>query len=429
MQQTHGVSKKRSIIIYLLVAFFLFYEMGIQVSPGIITKQLMLDFNTNAVGLGLMSGFFYYTYTVMQIPAGLLYDRFNVRFILTVPVILCALGALFFSVADSIFLGSVGRLLMGIGAAFAFIGVLVVVSDLFSVKYFPFFVGLTQLLAAIGAMSGGLPLIPFIEQYGWRSTISSIAFIGFILAGLIWIMAHYNRRLEQQEKKPSIVHSLKVISMNPQTWIVAVYACVLWAPMSTFAALWGIPFLEKVYHLSETQAAFINALMWIGLACGSPLLGWWSSHIQRRRMPLVVAALIGWAAFSTIMFAPNLSMVILGLLVFIAGAACSGQALSFAVIKDINSKETMAAAIGFNNMAVVIAGAIFQPLVGKMIQHHSSGEIVNNLPFYTGSDFQYGMVMVALCYGIGLLVSLCFIRESGTNETTELDVAQACGVD
>lgn len=414
--QSKGMSFSRAILIYTLVALFLFYEMGIQVSPGIITKELMFDFNTNALGLGIMSGFFYYTYTLMQIPAGLLYDRFNVRIVLTVPVILCALGALLFSMADSIFLGSLGRLLMGAGGAFAFIGVLVVISDLFSVKYFPFFVGLTQLLAALGAMFGGLPLIPFIEQYGWRTTLGSIAIIGFVLAGFIGWIAHYQRKSNSEGvKHMGIVHSLKLIVTNSQTWVVAIYACVLWAPMAAFAALWGIPFLENVYGLTNGQAAFLNSLMWVGLACGSPLLGWWSSAISRRRLPLLVAALVGLVAFSFIISGIQLSVWAIGLLIFLAGAACAGQAISFSVIKDINSPKTMAAAIGFNNMAVVVSGAIFQPLIGKLIQNHYTGEIANGIPLYSGTDYQFGLAIIALCYAVGVFMCLFFVRESGNS--------------
>ena len=65
------------IIIFLLAALFLIYEMAVQVSPSVMTKQLMKDFSINAGALGWMASVYFYSYTIMQIPAGILFDRYG----------------------------------------------------------------------------------------------------------------------------------------------------------------------------------------------------------------------------------------------------------------------------------------------------------------------------------------------------------------
>lgn len=400
--------------IFILVSLFLVYEMGLQVYPAVITDQLMRDLHINAYGLGLMSGIYFYTYTLMQIPAGLLFDRYSIRTVIVIPLSICIAGAFLFSTADSPIAASVARLLMGAGSAFAFISVLVVANDLFHPKHFAFLAGTAQMLAALGAIAGGLPLVGFIKDYGWRKPLEVISVLGLILVLLTWLMVRYRKpALEGAAKQQlRIRDSLRMIASNPQTWFIAVYACLLWAPMSAFASLWGVPFLTTYQHLSKAAAVNANSLMWVGIAIGSPLLGWWSDYIGRRRLPLTLSALIGFIALSVVIFIPNLPFIWIAVALFLTGVACSGQALSFAVVRENNAPGTHAAAIGFNNMAVVIAGALFQPMVGKLIQLHFTGSIENGVPVYHASDYLFGTCILPVCFLLGTLLAIAFIHET-----------------
>ncbi len=407
------ISPRRAILMFVLVALFLFYEMAVQVSPSVISPYLVKDLKIDAFVLGLISGFYFYTYTLMQIPAGLLYDRFNIRPMIIYPLLFCVAGTFLFGIANSVFMASLARMLMGAGSAFAFIGVLTVAADVFPKRHFALVVGLTQMLAAIGAMFGGLPLLPIIHAVGWRDTLFIIAGAGLFLAIFIAYFVNYKRELpEKKDTVSSITHSLKSIVKNPQSWFVAVYACMLWTPMSGFASLWGIPYLVKAYNLNQSTAAMIVMLMWVGLAISSPIVGAWSDRIQRRKLPLIVCALIGLLSFTLVLLPIQLPLILLGVMVFLAGAACAGQALSFALVRSKNSTKNLSAAIGFNNMAVVISGAIFQPLIGKIVDVHSSGALnTDGTKIYVASDYRSGLVMLFFVYAIGLFVSLFFIKE------------------
>src|SRR5688572_26100765 len=113
-----------AVVICILASAFYMYEFALQVSLGVMTNELMQDLSLNAASLGLVSAFYYYAYTPMQIPAGFLHDRFGPRRVLTVAILTCALGAFFFSFSTGIFNASIGRFLMGIGSAFSFTGAL-----------------------------------------------------------------------------------------------------------------------------------------------------------------------------------------------------------------------------------------------------------------------------------------------------------------
>lgn len=415
MNNQLNISPARAILMFVLVALFLFYEMAVQVSPSVIAPFLVKDLKIDAFILGLISGFYFYTYTFMQIPAGLLYDRFRIRPMILYPLLTCVAGTMLFAVAHSAIEASLARMLMGAGSAFAFIGVLTVAADVFPKRHFALMVGITQMLAAVGAMFGGLPLLPIIHAVGWRNTLYIIAGAGLVLAFFIMLFVNYKRPIEQKEHidtMSSIFQSLKSITKNPQSWFIAIYACMLWAPMAGFASLWGVPYLTASYHLNLSTAASLVAMMWIGIAIASPLVGAWSDQIGKIKLPLVLCAITGLIGFTAVVLPIQLPIIALASMTLLAGAASAGQALSFALVNHIHPPANRAAAIGFNNMAVVVSGAIFQPLIGKLISAHSSGLLTpDGHHIYTASDYRFGLIVLWAAYLIGLIFSVLFIKE------------------
>lgn len=257
---TIGVSVKSTYnvyfasLIFILIALFLCYEMAMQVSPGVMVEALRHDLQLSAAQLGWMSGYYFIPYTLMQFPAGLLFDRFKVRTVVIVPLLICAFGSYVFSLASHGVDAAIGRILMGLGGAYAFIAVLVVTDDVFPSRHFAMLAGVAQLLAALGALSGVAPLQPVVNSLGWRMTMKLIALIGFVLAIFIWALVRYEKETTSTTEM-SIGQSLRVITKNRQTWIVAAYATCLWAPMAAFASLWGKQYLIHSHHLNEMNAA------------------------------------------------------------------------------------------------------------------------------------------------------------------------------
>src|SRR3990167_6388358 len=369
----YNLSLTKSILIYVVVSLFLVFEMAVQVSPSVMAPNLMHDLSLGAFALGVMSSVYFYTYTSMQIPSGLLFDRVKPKKIIISSILVCSLGAALFGLSPNVYFGCFARLFMGLGSAFAFVSVLVVAADLFPPKYFAFLAGITQMLAAMGAMVGQMPVGLLVNTLGWRGTMFFLSAVGAMLAITVWSLMNYDK-LESNVKckfscTPKVSVSLKVILSHPQTWFIALYACLLWAPMSGFASLWGVSFLVKAYGLSNESAAFYSSLMWLGLAISSPLLG--AVSTGNKKIPLLVSALIGFLAFFFIL-ETSLSHTMLAVCLLLAGGACAGQAISFALVRDNNPSNIRATAIAINNMAVVISGAIVQPLMGKLISYHAT---------------------------------------------------------
>ena len=205
---------------------------------------------------------------------------------------------------------------------------------------------------------------------------------------------------------------LRTICKHPQTWWIAVAGFACWAPISTFATLWGIPFLMTVYHTTATIAAHGVTFVWIGISIGGPLMGWWSGKIHSRRIPLLVAAVTALIASLGIIYLPKPNWWIMDTLLFFFGVAAAAQAVTFGLVKDIHPSSVVGTAMGFNNMAVVLGGVILQPLIGIILHAVWQGNALHGAPIYLVSSYQKAFVLIPLCAVIGLINILFFVKET-----------------
>lgn len=412
----------RALIIFFLASLFYAYEFALQVSPSVMTSELMSDLSLNAAGLGTMAAFYFYAYAPMQIPAGLLFDRFGPRIVMTIAIVVCSIGALFFAQANSIHLASIGRLLMGIGSACSFIGLLVLISRWFDAKYFALLAGLAQMMSSIGSIAGEVPLADSVADAGWRSTMFMCAVIGFILAALVWgIVRDYPRdyvcKDGSTEVKSSEFKKLFTVLKNPQTTFVGLYTFTLWAPVVVFAGMWGVPYTIEVYGLTASQAGAYMAFVWLGIGVGSPLFGWISDKIHHRRAPLMVSAALGILAALFVIYDPEMNLTCYALVMFILGLGASGQSLSFAVVNDNNTQANVGTASGINNFATVLGGALLQPLAGLILTLVWDGRIINAVPVYSEMAYRQALLILPVCFTIAFIVSATLIKETGCKKT------------
>ncbi len=402
-------------IICAIAASFYVYEFLIRIMPSVMTSELMSTYNIDTGGLGFMLALFFWGYTPLQIPVGLLYDKFGPRRLLTLSISICALATFVFAWTDDIFIASIARLAMGATGAFAYIGALVTASRWFPARYFAFYTGLVQMMGCIGSIIGQSPVSAIKSHIGWRQTIMWIAMFGAIFAALNWIIIrdHPDNKRARKTSKTSSSLKLGIVLKNPQTWWIGIAGFACWSPITVFATLWGLPFLGNLYHISTTEATYLNDMIWIGIAIGSPIVGWWSNQSASRNTPLKTCFLVGLLCAIGIIYMGPLPKVLMGVLLLGFGFAASAQAVTFGLVMDNNDKSMIGTAIGFNNMAVIAGGIIFQPLVGYLLQvldpkivQSSSGII------HTMQAYHWSLAVIPLCYVIGLLATQFLIKET-----------------
>jgi MFS family permease len=204
---------------------------------------------------------------------------------------------------------------------------------------------------------------------------------------------------------------LGAVLANRQAWLVALVGLGTSAPLLAFASLWGVPFLETAYRLPRAQAATLTSLIFVGWGVGAPAIGWLSDRIGRRKPPLIAGLLLETAALALLVYVPGLPMPVLGLLCFLVGFFGSAQIVCFALARETHAAALSGTAIGFVNGMVTGAGALFQPLVGWLLDLAWTGETSQGARLYAPESYRLAFASLIVCCLAGLLC-LAAVRET-----------------
>ena len=369
----------------------------------------MRDFAVGAAVLGHLSAAYFYGYAGMQVPVGVLLDRFGPRRLMALAALVCAGGCVLFALSSSLAAASAGRFLIGASAAFSLVGSMAVAGQWFHANRFALLSGLSMAMGMAGGVFGQAPLRLAVEAADWRTVTAVLASGGLALAVAAW--ATVRDRWRGSGGVGRALSGLGLVLGNRQTWLVALVGLGTSAPLLAFASLWGVPFLEAAYRLSRTQAAVLTSLIFVGWGIGAPLVGWLSDRIGRRKPPLIAGLLLQTAALALLVYVPGLPAPVLGGLCFLVGIFGSAQIVCFALARENHPAALSGTAIGFVNAMVTGAGALFQPLVGLLLDLVWTGETSSGARAYAPESYRLAFASLIACC-LGGLLCLLVVRET-----------------
>lgn len=406
--------KAQPYIIIITASLFYLYDFFLRVSPSVIIDELMAFYSIGAGLLGPIISSFFLAYVTMQIPAGLLGDKFGPKIVLIISAIACSIATILFVSSNNIFVGAFSRFLIGCCASFAYIAPLMLASRWFDAKYFALICGIIQIMGCLGAIISGTPVLYLTKQYGWQQPLIWAAWLGFILAALFYFLIKdkpSNKNCPEikslSKESVLVLSNLKRVCHHNQSWAIGLIGFAAWAPISMFAELWGVPFLEKAYKVSDFEAATLMRYVWIGIAIGGPFLGWLSKSMSHRKKPLIIGLMLSLASSLLIIYSPT-QKEFLPILLFVFGFAASCQCVTFGAIRDIHPLSVSGTAVGFNNMAVILGGVICQPLIGVILEAFWDNTWYEGVHIYSIHAYKIGFLLIPLTISIGL-ISACFI--------------------
>lgn len=392
-----------------LCAGFLFYKYILQVYPGVITTQLMQTFQLNGTGLGNLAANYFYAYLVAQLFVGIILDKYSPRYLSTLAILACAIGALLFSRTSSLGEAQFARILMGLGSAFATVCYLKNTAIWFKPERFAFVSGLLATAAMLGAIFGETPLAILVHHTGWRNMMFDVGVAGVILAGLFFLIVRDKnpRSVSAGETKYGVSFKdfLKVLS-SKQNWLLTLYSGLSFTPIAVFGGLWGNPFLVAAHHLTTTQAATAISASFFGLAVGAPILGLLSDRLGKRRLVMFLGTFLAFFTISVVVYLPSISFAgLLGLL-FLFGFGIGAFMLCFAVGTRINPLAMAATVIAMINSGDSILGSFTEPMMGKILDLHWTGVIENGVHVFSASNYRLAMGLLPLY----LLISVILLK-------------------
>ena len=395
-------------LVWGLAAAFYFSDYLARVAPGVMHKYLQIDFGINEAGFGILTASFYIPYILMQIPVGLTVDRLSIRWLLTIMSLVTAFGCCVFGLADGLMTASIGRMLIGFSAAFAFVCSLRLATSWFPATMLGLLAGLTQSLGMLGAAAGEAPVSFLVSNVGWRHTMLIIAFLFIALAGLLYQFVQDKPGEYRNEVRAvpriSILQSLKIILSCRQTWLNALYAGFLFGPTAVIGEAIGPAYLQFGRGLGAHSAAFATGLIFIGWGISGPLSGWLSDRIGNRKPIMILSAVCGVIFTTLFVFLPNLSQSSAYIIFFVFGLTNTGVAIAYAVSTELHDRNVVGTSIAFTNMTSIFVGALLQPLVGRLVDA-VAGARAYNVESLLLTDFQAGLKILPLCSLIALILA------------------------
>jgi len=388
-------------------------------APAAISGDLQQTFHASGAELGGLAATYFYVYTVMQVPAGILADTLGPRRVVAIGGLVAGLGSVLFGMADTLTAASIGRLLVGLGVSVMFISMLKLNAAWFHDRHFATMTGATILLGNVGSLLAAAPLAWALNFISWRTAFVGVGVFSLFLALLSWwlVRDHPGRAglpsmRELDGKAAHAAHAghwydgLLVVLKNRATWPGLWVNMGLAGSLFAFAGLWAVPFLRDVYGMDRAAATSHTTLLLAGFAIGAFFIGMLSDRIGRRKPVMTAAALAYCLCWLPLLFGAQMGDVVSYMLFFVMGLCAPGFTLSWSCAKEVNPHALSGMATSVVNIGAFLGTAILQPLVGRVIDLAHDGV---GLP--GAGDYQSG---IAILFGFAMmgLIATLFIQET-----------------
>lgn len=248
--------KKNSIIILSLCALFLFYKYIAQLFPSLIGAELMKSYGYDGVMLAIMASSYYYSYTFMQMIAGLIIDRFAIKIPMFLAILIISLMIFTFTHTDNFYLMCISRALMGVGASFATVLYMKSAAQYASPKAFGIISSFLATATMLGAACGGTPVALLFREFGCHGGLNLVAIIGIAMA--LAVLIFQKNKLDSNSKSvaPTKLANIKEVMSKKDNWLLLLYSGLTFSPVAILGGLWGTPFLMTKYSLTAANASF-----------------------------------------------------------------------------------------------------------------------------------------------------------------------------
>ena len=410
--------RRRLLMLAVVVAAYVlsFFQ---RFAPAGIAQDLVASFQTTAASLGVLAATYFYVYTVMQVPTGILVDTLGPRRILFLGGMIAGGGSLLFGMAESLNGALIGRTLIGLGVSVVFIAMLKIIALWFEEHRFASVVGLSMLVGNFGSVLAGSPLSWMAQSFGWRTVFIGVGIISLALGALSWFFVRDRLPDQQAAVSPAstfdrtvILTGLLRVLKNKYTWPAAGINAGLSGSFFAFGGLWATPFLMQGLGMTRDTATAHLSLYFAGFAFGCLLIGTLSDRLRRRKPVIIVSSHIYGAIWLVWLSGMALPLPATFTLFALMGLTTASFTLSWACAKEVNPPALSGMSTSVANMGGFLMGALLQPAVGWIMDQRWAGTLVNGVRVYAPEDYRWGLLLIAGAAWLGATAAW-FIRETG----------------
>jgi MFS family permease len=316
-------------------------------------------------------------YAAMQIPTGVLIDRFGPRRLLIMAGTTMGVGQLLFAVAPSYPMALFARALLGCGDAFTYLSVIRIAASNFSPRRYPLLAAVTGMVGTLGSLVATLPFAVLLREVGWTPVFLFASVLGVLTAVGVWFFVDtadaprfaFAGLAELRRGIASVWQRVRASFALPGTRLGFWLHFTTPGPNYAMALLWGDPYLIKACGFSDSQAGSVLMLSVIAAAAASPLLGLLIGKHPHLRGPIAMGFALLNSVGLLVAFAlgehPPPGYIVALFLVMAIGGPIS--MFAFAVARDYNHSRVLGTASGVVNGAGFIATIVIALVMGWVL--------------------------------------------------------------
>ncbi len=397
---------------YLLVYFH-------RVCPAVVASDLINNFSISGTSLGVLASAYFYSYGIMQIPVGILSDRWGAKNVIILFGIIASLGSIIFGLSQSFGFAVVSRILVGFGVSAIFIGTMKILTHWFRAIEYARISGMLMSIGGAGWLVATTPLALASQRFGWRASFIAIGCITLIMAFITWKVVaddpekrgfpKITESLQKEQKKGSSIQDMFILFRERHFWAIAIWFLFRGGALFGFYGLWAGPYLMDVYGLSKYTTGNILSMIAFAMIFISPVLGHLSDKTFSSRKKILIGTsiinVVCWLILA--IWFDSLSIAALYVLFFFMGITISSVG-SIAIIatKEFFPSEIAGTSMGTMNIFPFIGGLIFQPFLGYILD--KAGKAGDS---YGPSGYQ-AVIWILLIGSVLALLSILFSKET-----------------
>lgn len=389
---------------------FSIFQFTLQGSVGIFSEGLKESLDLNPKSLSILSSCFYYSYILMQIPVGMILDRYDIRKVTSAAILLVSLSLCVFALSTNFAFAVFARILMGISCSFGFLGLIVAIGKWFPKRYFAFIVAISESIGMFGVAGFSSFLSQMVVEYDWRIASFASAVLGLLLAmGMFWgaprgkVQAKDLDVSKEPEQAP-LWQSLKTVLKTKEVYLGGLFSFALFSIITVFAGLWGIPFLMASANVNLILATSLISMIYIGTAISSPLIGWLTGLVKMSTL-MMGSSLLAGLLMLAVLFASKMTVMELYVLIFFLGFVSAVYQLPFALVNNKVPHACKGIALGITNIICMLSGPILQPIIGYVLSSKEASNPEGLLDF-TIYNYQIALLVLPICIGLAIFLAL-----------------------
>jgi MFS family permease len=373
------VKMRKPLALWASVTLFFAFQFILRLSPGILMDDIMLKYHIDTAAFGAMVGVYYLAYSLMQIPFGVMLDRFNFRYVTIAGILLSVIGNSAFIFADNWSSIIVGRFLIGAGSAVGFLSVVKVIKTFFEDRYHAFMIGFSFSFGLTGAVFGAKPMRMLINHFGYSEILIILSFVAIAISMVILSVRHEdiqkNHGADGVDEKIISFSDVLSVLLNPKILMIGVSGGLLVGSLEGFSDVWGFALFEHIYGLNKLDSAFLTSVVFIGMCFGGPILAYFADCAKSYTKIIILAAFLMALVFIILLAKFELSYNILFGLMFFLGILCCYQVLVFSLTGAMVERSMTGVAIAVVNCLNMSFGSFYHTVLAGTMEFYWRGNL------------------------------------------------------